>query len=142
MALARARALAEKEAAQKREDDMIQFEMIKAGDATHYPQRYDSCAIHYTARLEDGSMIDNSYKRGQPTYFVLGNGTVIKGFEKVLLAGHVSKGQVIRLTLPHQLAYGEKGYPPVIPPKATVIFELELISFSSEGHIERIPAAK
>lgn len=137
--LARARALKEKEDAQKREDDSIQFEMIKAGDATHYPKRYDSCAIHYTARLEDGTMIDNSYKRSQPTYFVLGNGTVIKGFDKVLMAGHVSKGQIIRLTLPYDLAYGEKGYPPVIPPKATVIFEVELISFSSEGHLERIP---
>jgi len=138
MALARARALKEKEDAKAKEDEAITFEMIKAGDATHYPQRYDSCAIHYTAKLEDGTMIDNSYKRGQPTYFVLGRGTVIKGFEKVLLAGHVSKGQIIRMKLPHDLAYGEKGYPPGIPPLATVVFEMELISFSSEGHPERV----
>jgi FKBP-type peptidyl-prolyl cis-trans isomerase len=101
--LARSRALREKEEAKKKEDDAIKFENIQAGDATHYPQKYDSIAVHYIAYLDDGTVIDNSYNRGIPTYFVLGAGSVIRGWEKVLLSGNVSKGQKIKFSLPPEV---------------------------------------
>ena len=83
----RNRALKAKEDAKNSDEDLIKFEMLRPGDATHYPQNSDSVAVHYVAYLEDGIQIDNSYERGQPLYFVLGSGTVIKGWEKVLLSG-------------------------------------------------------
>jgi FKBP-type peptidyl-prolyl cis-trans isomerase len=55
---------------------------------------------HYIGYLQDGTCFDNSYNRGQPTYFVLGAAKVIKGWEKVFLSGVVSKGQKIRVVIP------------------------------------------
>lgn len=129
--LKKSRELKELEEKRKAEDDSIKFETISPGDATNYPKKYDTVGIHYKAYLEDGTCIDNSYNRGQPIYFILGSGTVIKGWERVLLSGVVSKGQKIKIVIPPELAYQQKGYPPVIPPDATITYEMELMIFSS-----------
>lgn len=83
---------------------------------------------------------DNSFNRGIPLAFILGNHQVLKAFELVLPI--LSRGEKAEITIPAGLAYGEKGYPPIIPPNATIRYELELLSFSSVGAAERLHRLK
>lgn len=83
--------------------------------------------VHYAGRLLNGTPFDSSYKRGVPFSFRLGLGTVIAGWDEAFLT--MRKGEKRTLIIPYWLAYGEKGKPPTIPPKATLIFEVELIDF-------------
>jgi peptidylprolyl isomerase len=78
--------------------------------------------IHYRGTLTDGSEFDSSYSRGQPATFPLDR--LIKGWQEGIPGMKV--GGKRKLTIPYQLAYGEAGRPPVIPPKATLVFEIEL----------------
>lgn len=81
--------------------------------------------VHYTGKLTDGSKFDSSLDRGEPIEFPLGKGNVIKGWDEGIALFKVGgKGTLI---IPHELGYGEKGFPPVIPAKATLIFEIELV---------------
>ncbi|MCP3943641.1 MAG: peptidylprolyl isomerase [Desulfobacteraceae bacterium] len=91
---------------------------IKAGDRVK---------IHYTGVLEDGKKFDSSRDRGEPIEFILGKGEVIKGWDLGLIG--MKKGEMRRLLLSYPLAYGEAGYPGIIPPKATLIFDVELVDF-------------
>jgi cyclophilin family peptidyl-prolyl cis-trans isomerase len=84
--------------------------------------------VHYTGMLEDGSVFDSSVQRNDPFELELGAGMVIPGWE-IGIDG-MKKGEKALLIIPHFLAYGERGYPPVIPAKATLLFEVELLSFS------------
>jgi len=81
--------------------------------------------VHYTGYLMDGSSFDASYNRGMPISFILGAGRVIPGWEEGLSMMHY--GEKARLIIPYTLAYGEEGRPPVIPPKATLIFDVHLL---------------
>ncbi|KAF8416801.1 putative FKBP-type peptidyl-prolyl isomerase [Terfezia claveryi] len=93
----------------------------------------NTIGVHYRGTLEsDGSKFDASYDRGQPFTFILGQGRVIKGWDEGLL--DMCVGEKRKLTIPYQYAYGENGRPPVIPPKATLIFETELVSIDGSGH--------
>lgn len=83
--------------------------------------------VHYTGVLADGRKFDSSRDRGKPISFTLGQGQVIPGWD-LGIAG-MKKGGMRRLLIPYPLAYGEKGYPGVIPPKATLIFDVELVDF-------------
>lgn len=82
---------------------------------------------HYDGRLLDGTPFDSSYKNGAPFTFRVGIGAVIPGWDEAFLT--MKKGAKRTLIIPHWLAYGEKGRPPTIPPKATLVFEVELIDF-------------
>lgn len=82
--------------------------------------------VHYTGWLTNGTKFDSSVDRGEPFRFRLGEGRVIQGWEKGVLGMKV--GGKRRLTIPSDMGYGEQGAPPVIPPNATLIFEVELLN--------------
>ena len=82
--------------------------------------------VHYVGTLTDGTKFDSSRDRGKGFSFKLGEGEVIRGWDEGVVGMKV--GGLRKLTIPHQLAYGERGYPGVIPPKATLVFEVELLS--------------
>jgi FKBP-type peptidyl-prolyl cis-trans isomerase len=91
-------------------------EEAKAGDTVH---------VHYTGMLTNGSKFDSSVDRGTPFSFPLGAGMVIKGWDQGVAGMKV--GEKAKLTIPAGLGYGASGYPPVIPPNATLVFEVELL---------------
>ncbi len=97
------------------------------GEPPLTPQIGDEIICHYAGRLLDGTSFDSSYARGVPLTFRLGAGTVIKGWDEAFMTMH--KGEKRTLIVPHWLAYGEKGRPPKIPGKATLIFEVELLDW-------------
>lgn len=81
--------------------------------------------VHYTGTLEDGTQFDSSYDRGEPFQFILGAGQVIPGWDEGIALLHV--GGKATLVIPPELAYGDRGAGGVIPPDATLIFEVELV---------------
>lgn len=86
--------------------------------------------VHYTGYLDDGNIFDSSVKREQAFSFPLGAGRVIKGWDEGVAM--MKKGEKFRFIIPYILAYGEKGYPPVIPAKAELTFDVELIDFRAK----------
>lgn len=96
-----------------------------SGEATPLPG--DEIICHYAGRLLDGTEFDSSYRRGVPFTFRLGMGSVIRGWEEAFAM--MKKGEKRTLIVPHWLAYGEKGSGGKIGPRATLIFEVELIDW-------------
>ncbi len=89
------------------------------------PVSGDTVSVHYTARLEDGTVFDSSYERGAPIRYVLGSGRVIDGWEEGVAL--LREGTRATFVIPPQLAYGERGYARV-PANATLTFEMELVT--------------
>mmetsp|Transcript_25413 Transcript_25413/g.28221 ORF Transcript_25413/g.28221 Transcript_25413/m.28221 type:complete len:109 (+) Transcript_25413:28-354(+) len=101
--------------------------VVSEGDGTSAPAG-SKVTVHYTGRLTDGTKFDSSVDRGEPFQFTLGAGQVIKGWDEGVAL--MTKGEKAQLTCPPDYAYGASGYPPIIPPSSTLVFDVELISWT------------
>jgi len=96
--------------------------VVGAGEEAHSGR---SVTVHYTGWLTNGTKFDSSRDHDQPFTFQLGAGSVIQGWDLGVAGMRV--GGKRRLIIPSGLGYGARGYPPVIPPNATLIFDVELL---------------
>ncbi len=103
----------------------LQIEDLKIGTGAE-AKSGQSVTVHYVGTLTTGSKFDSSRDRGEGFDFKLGAGMVIKGWD--LGVAGMQVGGVRKLTIPPELGYGARGYPPVIPPNSTLVFEVELLS--------------
>lgn len=108
-------------------NNMLEIETIVEGSGVE-SKVGDSLTVHYTGMLEDGTKFDSSVDRETPFNFILGIGQVIEGWEKGMEGMKV--GEKRKLTIQPEYAYGERGVPGVIPPNATLIFEVELLEIN------------
>ncbi|KAF9669497.1 hypothetical protein SADUNF_Sadunf14G0113600 [Salix dunnii] len=107
----------------------LKKKLVKEGEGWETPSTGDEVEVHYTGTLLDGTQFDSSRERGTPFKFKLGQGQVIKGWDEGIKT--MKKGENAVFTIPPELAYGESGSPPTIPPNATLQFDVELLSWTS-----------
>lgn len=105
-------------------DSGLRYQIIQKGSGTKASQG-KNISVHYKGQLADGRVFDSSYDRKQPIDFTVGVGQVIKGWDEGLQLLQV--GDKARLVIPSHLAYGSQGAGGVIPPNATLIFDVELM---------------
>ncbi len=132
-------AKAEREAAAEKQQEEMLGEISQGFEKTSSGLRYKieekgtgakaekgkTVSVHYKGMLPDGSVFDSSYKRNQPIDFPLGEGHVIAGWDEGIQLLH--EGGQARFVIPSHLAYGERGAGGVIPPNATLVFDVELV---------------
>lgn len=111
---------------EKLEGGLYYYKTFESGD-TSKPQKGQTVTVHYTGYLINGTKFDSSKDRNQPFSFKLGVGQVINGWD--LGVAELSKGDKATLLIPSYMGYGTQGAGAVIPPNATLIFEVELIDF-------------
>ncbi len=102
----------------------IQIEELRPGDGAEAIAG-KTVTVHYVGTLTNGQKFDSSRDRGKGFTFKLGAGQVIQGWDQGVAGMRV--GQIRKLTIPPELAYGARGFPPVIPPNSTLVFEVELL---------------
>ena len=103
----------------------LKIEVLQEGDGETVTKKGDTISVHYTGTLEDGTKFDSSIDRGEPFLFTIGAGQVIQGWEQGTLDMKV--GEKRKLTIPAELGYGSSGAGNLIPPNATIIFDIELM---------------
>jgi len=106
-------------------EDDFKIEVMQQGEGREV-KNGDNLTVHYSGYLEDGTKFDSSLDNGAPLTFQIGQGRVIQGWERGLLGMKV--GEKRKITIPPELAYGSSGVGNVIPPNATLIFEVELLA--------------
>jgi len=108
----------------------VQVEEYQPGDGATFPRQGQTVQVHYTGTLTNGKKFDSSRDRGKPLQFKIGKGQVIKCWDEGL--AKMSVGSKAKLTCSPDYAYGERGHPGLIPPSATLIFDVELVGISQE----------
>lgn len=119
--------MAAKDGAQSFDSGLVMIETA-AGDGA-MPAATDKVTVHYHGTLPDGTVFDSSVERGSPATFPL-NGVIpcwTEGVQKIKVGGKAT------LVCPSDIAYGDRGRPPTIPPGATLVFDVELISIEATG---------
>ncbi len=109
-------------------DSGLKYEVIAEGNGAE-PKPGDRVFVHYVGTLEDGTKFDSSRDRGRPFDFTIGQGQVIKGWDEGV--GMMKVGDRRKLIIPPELGYGARGAGGVIPPNATLIFDVELLRIGS-----------
>ncbi len=102
----------------------LRYQIIKKGDGKK-AEKGNMVSVHYKGQLADGTVFDSSYKRNQPIDFQVGVGQVISGWDEGILL--LSVGDKARFVIPSDLGYGSNGAGGVIPPNATLVFDVELM---------------
>lgn len=132
-------AKAEREAAAKKQQEELMGELAQGFEKTESGLRYKlvsegsgkkaekgkTVSVHYKGMLADGTVFDSSYKRKQPIDFPLGKGHVIEGWDEGIQL--LKEGDKARFVIPAHLGYGDRGAGGVIPPNATLVFDVELM---------------
>ena len=108
----------------KETKDEFKIDDVKPGTGAEAKEG-SAVKVHYTGTLKNGTKFDSSRDKNQPFDFTIGQGQVIKGWEKGVVGMKV--GGQRKLTIPYDLAYGEEGKPPTIPSRATLLFDIELL---------------
>lgn len=103
---------------------MIEIEEIAAGEGPE-TKHGDTVDVHYTGTFTDGRQFDSSRDRGTPLTVIIGKTGLIAGFTMGLTG--MKLGGRRKITIPYELAYGEAGRPPAIPPKSTLVFDIEIV---------------
>jgi len=108
---------------------MIEIEEIKAGEGPT-AKLGDTVDVHYVGSFLNGEKFDSSRDRGNTFRVEIGKTGIIKGFEQGLIG--MKQGDVRKVTIPYELAYGEAGRPPGIPARSTLVFELEVVKLETK----------
>ncbi|KAL4910603.1 FK506-binding protein 1A [Aspergillus multicolor] len=106
----------------------VEVVRISAGDGVNFPKKGDTVSMHYVGTLADGSKFDSSRDRNDAFVTKIGVGRVIKGWDEGV--PQLSLGEKAKLICTPDYAYGPRGFPPVIPPNATLTFEVELLKIN------------
>jgi len=114
-------------------DGGLKKKILKKGTGYERPSSGADVCVHYVGKLEDGKVFDSSRERNEPFTFKVGKGAVIKGWDEGIIT--MKKGELAVFTIRSDYGYGKAGSPPKIPADATLIFEVEMISWNDEKDV-------